>query len=276
MMIPARGRSSVEAWLQWFEALKYTQCRAYLYTTYKFDAADTEALINTARLQVFLHWATLENPLAYFWQTLIINQRDNFERRQTDGFTSRLLKQDLGNLEQMRIWHDNTGEKPGWFLESVTVRNRATGQSWFFPCHRWLALDGDDGLIDRILVPETELTTYEITVVTGNIDSAGTDANVYIWLFGANGDSGERVLDIAGIDNFNRGKTDEFTLAIKDLGDLREVRIRHDNVGEKPGWFLESVTVRNGVTGQSWFFPCHQWLARDAPDGRTDRRLFRR
>lgn len=228
------------------------------------DSAGTDA-------QVYI---TLFGAQGNSGEVPLINQRDNFERRQTDGFTSPLLKQDLGNLEQIRIWHDNVGEKPGWFLESITVRNRATDQSWFFPCRRWLALDGDGGLIDRILVPETALTTYEITVVTGDEDNAGTDANVYIWLFGANGDSGERVLDIEGIDNFNSGKTDEFTLAIKELGDLREVRIRQDNTGKKPGWFLESVTVRKQATGQSWFFLCQKWLARDAPDGQTDRRLF--
>jgi DNA-binding CsgD family transcriptional regulator len=31
---------------------------------------DAAALINDALLQVFLHWDTIENPLAYFWQTL--------------------------------------------------------------------------------------------------------------------------------------------------------------------------------------------------------------
>jgi hypothetical protein len=69
-MITARNTTSVEAWLAWFETIKYAQCRASLCTTYGLNTADAEALMHTARLQVFLHWATLENPLAYFWQTL--------------------------------------------------------------------------------------------------------------------------------------------------------------------------------------------------------------
>ena len=204
----------------------------------------------------------------------LVNERDNFERGQTDGFTPRRLTKEFPcELKEVRIWHNSTGEKPGWFLKvspSSTERQARLDSSL---CHWWLALDGDDGLIHRILVPETELTTYEIRVVTRDIDNAGTDANVYIWLFGAHGDSGERLLDIEGINNFHRGKTDDFP-SKKALGDLREVRIRHDNTGEQPGWFLESVTVRNHATGQSWFFPCRRWLARDAVDGRTDIRLF--
>lgn len=207
-------------------------------------------------------------------QVPLTNERNNFERGHTDGFTPPSITKDLGKLENIRIWHDNIGEKPGWFLETVTVRNRATGDSWFFRCHRWLSLNDDDGLIDRTLKPESELTHYGITVVTGDRDDAGTDANVYITLVGANGDSEERLLDRPGINDFGRGQKDVFPpLLTKDLGELREVRIRHDNIGDQPGWFLDSVTVRNQKTGYSWFFPCGKWLAKDADDGSTDRTL---
>lgn len=42
------------------------------------------------------------------------------------------------------------------------------------------------------------LTHYKITVVTGDRRGAGTDANVFITLFGENGDSGKRQLDGPG------------------------------------------------------------------------------
>ena len=65
-----RESTTVDAWLQWFATEKQAACRAYLCTRYRLDALDAEALINAAQLQVFLHWSTLENPLAYLWQTL--------------------------------------------------------------------------------------------------------------------------------------------------------------------------------------------------------------
>ena len=34
-------------------------------------------------------------------------------------------------------------------------------------------------------------TTYEVSVMTGDVRGAGTDANVYIILYGEEGDSGE-------------------------------------------------------------------------------------
>jgi DNA-directed RNA polymerase specialized sigma24 family protein len=78
--------AAVDAWLQWFVTERHTACRASLCTRYALNALDAEALISAACLQVFLHWAAIDNPLAYVWQTLrhaVIKQRqrDSRERR---------------------------------------------------------------------------------------------------------------------------------------------------------------------------------------------------
>jgi hypothetical protein len=116
------------------------------------------------------------------------------------------------------------------------------------------------------------MTTYRVTVVTGTVEGAGTDANVYITLFGGNGNSGERQLDNAR-DNFERGQTDVFALEMADLGDIRRVRIRHDNENRYPGWFLDRITIHNEETDREWVFPCQRWLAKDEDDGQIDRIL---
>jgi hypothetical protein len=112
-------------------------------------------------------------------------------------------------------------------------------------------------------------TTYRITVVTGAVEYAGTDANVYITLFGSNGNSGERLLDNAA-DNFERGTTDVFDIQMRDIGEIRRIRIRHDNWGNCPGWFLERVIVHKEDTDEEWVFPCHRWLAYDEQPGEVD------
>ena len=52
-------------------------------------------------------------------------------------------------------------------------------------------------------------TPYEISFVTGQLEGAGTDADVYIILFGEYGNSGQFPLDNR-FNNFERGKTDTF------------------------------------------------------------------
>src|SRR6185503_5880992 len=98
--------------------------------------------------------------------------------------------------------------------------------------------------------------TYRLTVETGTADptvgtfgGAGTEANVFITLYGTGGNSGERLLDNAQ-DNFERGKTDLFSLDMRDIGQITKVRIRHDNTGLAPGWFLNEILVHNEDTGQ--------------------------
>lgn len=57
-------------------------------------------------------------------------------------------------------------------------------------------------------------TTYTINVKTGDVSGAGTDANVFIILFGENGDCGEQALKHSETykDKFERNHTDVFKL----------------------------------------------------------------
>jgi len=59
--------------------------------------------------------------------------------------------QELGTLRRLSIWHDNSGEYAGWFLEKVVVDDFVTSREYVFPCDRWLAKDKDDGHISREL-----------------------------------------------------------------------------------------------------------------------------
>lgn len=43
-----------------------------------------------------------------------------------------------------------------------------------------------------------------------------------------------------------------------ELGELTGVKVRHDNTGLHPGWFLESVRVSGD--GVDVYFPCGHWL----------------
>jgi endonuclease/exonuclease/phosphatase family metal-dependent hydrolase len=61
-----------------------------------------------------------------------------FERGNRDFF--RLPLRELGELTALTVWHDNSGgNNAGWMLFDITVRNEATGKTWVFPCHNWLA-----------------------------------------------------------------------------------------------------------------------------------------
>lgn len=113
------------------------------------------------------------------------------------------------------------------------------------------------------------MPTYSITVYTGDVDDAGTDANVFISIYGSKGSTEEFQLD-SGDNDFERGSVFNASFDLNDLGDLRAIHIRHDNYGPRPGWWLDKVDIRNEESNKSWSFPCHRWLARDELDHRID------
>lgn len=63
-------------------------------------------------------------------------------------------------------------------------------------------------------------TSYHVSVKTGTERHAGTDANVFVKLFGSKGDTGK--LQLASADNtknkFEAGRTDNFKLEATDIG----------------------------------------------------------
>lgn len=70
---------------------------------------------------------------------------------------------------------------------------------------------------------------------TSDEKGAGTDANVYVRLFGENGDSGDLHLKDSATnkDPFEKNQEDEFTIPeVLSLGELVKCRVWHDSKGE--------------------------------------------
>ena len=107
---------------------------------------------------------------------------------------------------------------------------------------------------------------------TGDVRGAGTDANVFVQLFGQNGDSGERKLESSG-NNFERGHTDVFGIEAVDLGELTRLRVGHDGSGFGSGWFLDNIVVKEEKSGKEWVFNCGRWLDKGEDDGQITRDL---
>ena len=63
-------------------------------------------------------------------------------------------------------------------------------------------------------------TSYLVSVKTGDVRGAGTDANVFVQIYGDKGDIGK--LQLRSAENtknkFERGRTDQFVLEAVDIG----------------------------------------------------------
>lgn len=84
---------------------------------------------------------------------------------------------------------------------------------------------------------------YEVTVVTGDKIGAGTDANVFITIYGKSGQTAKLPLKGKGTNHFKRNTSDVSLVKANCVGPMTKVRIEHDNTGTGPGWYLERVSL---------------------------------
>ncbi|CAH6791306.1 polycystin family receptor for egg jelly [Phodopus roborovskii] len=50
-------------------------------------------------------------------------------------------KNDLGDIHSIRVWHDNEGKAPSWYLSRIKVENLFSRHIWLFVCRTWLSVD---------------------------------------------------------------------------------------------------------------------------------------
>uniref|UniRef100_A0A8C0Q3G8 Lipoxygenase homology domain-containing protein 1 n=1 Tax=Canis lupus familiaris TaxID=9615 RepID=A0A8C0Q3G8_CANLF len=265
---------------------------------------DVGGASTTARVYVQIYGEDGKTEVLFLSSRSKVFDRASKDIFQTDTFTIYAI--DLGALTKIRIRHDNSGNRPGWFLDRIDITDMNNEITYYFPCQRWLAVEEDDGQLSRELLPVDESyvlpsedeegggggdnnpldnlaleqkdksTTFSVTVKTGDKKNAGTDANVFITLFGTQDNTGMTLLKSSktNSDKFERDSIEIFTVETLDLGDLWKVRIGHDNTGKAPGWFVDWVEVDAPSLGKCMTFPCGRWLAKNEDDGAIVRDLF--
>ncbi|UJR16672.1 hypothetical protein I4U23_003572 [Adineta vaga] len=77
------------------------------------------------------------------------------------------VSQSLGLLNCIHIWHDNSGKGSSsyWFLKYLIVRDLQTMKKSHFICQHWLAVEKDDGKIERILTVASSNETNEFSYI---------------------------------------------------------------------------------------------------------------
>ena len=61
------------------------------------------------------------------------------------------VKKPLGQLNYLKIWHDNSGkgDMASWFLKHIIVRDLQTKEKFYFICEQWMAVEKEDGKLER-------------------------------------------------------------------------------------------------------------------------------
>uniref|UniRef100_A0A3Q3FTN1 Lipoxygenase homology PLAT domains 1b n=1 Tax=Labrus bergylta TaxID=56723 RepID=A0A3Q3FTN1_9LABR len=235
-------------------------------------------------------WIVLEGRKARSKEFVLENKKKKFLNGATDTFE--FSSKHVGEIAGICLGHvTKDGKKVKkealWHVMEVVVTEMELGNKYFFHCDAQIPLAAKkDHFLTfecyksvesfaskvRNLVP----VKYEIIVITGDVKKGGTDANVFITIYGVNGDSGKRHLRQKFRNLFERGQTDRFVLDMLDLGELLRVKVEHDNEGSNGGWYLECVEVTNTANSVTTIFQCGKWLDPYKADGQIQRVLYPR
>jgi hypothetical protein len=161
---------------------------------------------------------------------------------------------DVGEILLVRfvLKVDDAKFSPMFDMRRAIITNIATSQRWILSVP--FALGSATPSIECPL--ETRIT-YRLTISTSGTFASACDHNVFIRMTGDAGDSGELQLTLprSGRRPFQQGSNDEFDVLVPQLlGNLKLLRIGHDNSGSAPGWGLEAVQVLDVESLETWQF----------------------
>ncbi|CAF1020616.1 unnamed protein product [Adineta steineri] len=174
----------------------------------------------------------------------------------------------LGELTKLRVWHDDLSIiKNSWHLEYVQIDDTQTGETYMFPCNKWLSSKKEDRQTVRELVcsnysPNTSrrgsLTSpsgkvpYEIEISTSDKQHAGTTQHGWIILGG-----NKKRLEKFHMKNtphnkiLRGGQKDTFPFEYRSLGELRRIILGYKERNEYPLKTYEGVKFE---------FPVRKWI----------------
>lgn len=85
-----------------------------------------------------------------------------FHRNSLDIFQI-ATPQSLGSVWKIRVWHDNKGLSPAWFLQHIIVRDLQSARSTFFLVNDWLSVEteANGGLVEKEVLAANEAALWQ-------------------------------------------------------------------------------------------------------------------
>ncbi|XP_062058652.1 polycystin family receptor for egg jelly-like [Lepus europaeus] len=74
-------------------------------------------------------------------------------------------KSDLGDIHSIRVWHNNEGTSPSWYLSRIKVENLFSRHIWLFMCRIWLSVDTTTDKTFQVTQPDQPLRKRDFFLI---------------------------------------------------------------------------------------------------------------
>lgn len=89
------------------------------------------------------------------------------------------LSENIGDIFKIKIWHNNAGTDPSWFLYDIVIDEEDSESSWYFLVNKWLAVDKGGVIADTIVTEEKEQKKLKNRFLSR---AAKQFSNAHLWL----------------------------------------------------------------------------------------------
>ncbi|KAI5242601.1 Oxygen-Regulated Protein 1 [Manis pentadactyla] len=150
------------------------------------------------------------------------NMPVKFQRGQIDTFHVEAVS--LGKLQKVLLHCEASDKSQHWYCEKVVVREPGSASESIFTCERWLPFMSQGMIHSEIelylqemqinhqpkIQEEANEGDWKVTVVTGDLENAGTTATVSLYVYGEAGCLGPIILGSGKHQLFNPNTEDTF------------------------------------------------------------------
>ncbi|XP_075776815.1 oxygen-regulated protein 1 isoform X2 [Pelodiscus sinensis] len=192
-----------------------------------------------------------------------------------------LTVDDIGSVTKVSFVLSGPSLERGIKLHKLRLKDLDTKQELgFYSADQWLFKEDGSETVTELAAVRPDKTPlrevlYSVSVHTGILPASGTDTDVFITIFGENGDTSKRKLRHSRSHaSFERGQVNSFSVRAADLGMLIKVLVEHNSIGYGAGWYLDQITLHESDESDcQYVFSCQQWLDSGVGDGRLEREM---
>ena len=190
-----------------------------------------------------------------------VNEKE-FKTGHTESFSA--ILEDVGEIKEIKIKLMDELFHSNWFLSKVNIKRGSESKFTSFPFHCWVKPG-------KVSSSNKELVEYTVKFYTGDVAGGGTDANVFMIIYGTRGETNPIPLNkVIARNAFEAGNVDYIKIAYKKLGSIKRVKIWHDEKWLGDGWFLNKISIKNENSGVEALFPYYSWLDKSADPKSTN------
>uniref|UniRef100_A0A4W2CFS7 Polycystin family receptor for egg jelly n=1 Tax=Bos indicus x Bos taurus TaxID=30522 RepID=A0A4W2CFS7_BOBOX len=77
-------------------------------------------------------------------------------------------KKDLGDIHSLRVWHNNEGRSPEWYLSRIKVENLFSRHIWLFMCREWFSIESSLDRTFQVMPPDKPLKKMDFFLIDIN------------------------------------------------------------------------------------------------------------